>query len=50
MLSVVCFPLLSIFFVSHLWMLDVIIVVKEVGNVAEITTRANKTVRPSSNS
>ncbi len=30
-------------------MSDVIVVVKEVGDLAEITTRNNKTVRPSSN-
>ncbi len=38
-----------ILFVTHPWIADVIVIVKEVGDLAEITTRNNKTVRPSSN-
>jgi replication factor A1 len=47
----VCGMLLAFYqlFATHLWMVDVIAIVKEIGDVAEITTRNNKTVRFSSN-
>ena len=40
---------LYIRFTTHPWLEDVIVIVKEVGDIAEITTRNNKTVCPPSN-
>jgi hypothetical protein len=43
------FRRLSNRFAAHLWMAEILVIVKEIGDLAEITTRSNKTVRSFSN-
>lgn len=45
----ILFRHLSNCFAAHLWMADILAIVKEIGDVGEITTRSNKTVRSFSN-